>query len=122
MGSTSDGEPPPKHSTSTYNQFNRQVLLPPVEPSQYTSWSFSENVRRFDLLGSMGTVGDCYANSPMESFWGTTQIELLDRQKWATNVELSVAIADFIVNFYNQERRHSSLKYLTPQEFEALSS
>ena len=90
--------------------------------SQFTSWRFSENVRRFNLLGSMGTIGDCYDNSPMESFWGTMQIELLDRQKWTTNVELSVAIADYIVNFYNKERRHSSLKYLTPQEFEALSS
>ena len=90
--------------------------------SQFTSWNFSENVRRFDLLGSMGTTGDCYDNSPMESFWGTMQIELLNRQKWTTNVELSVAMADYIVNFYNQERRHSSLKYLTPQEFEALSS
>jgi transposase InsO family protein len=36
--------------------------------------------------------------------------------------ELSVAIADYTVNFYDQERRHSSLKYLTPQEFEALAS
>lgn len=90
--------------------------------SQFTSWRFSENVRRFNLLGSMGTIGNCYDNSPMESFWGTMQIELLDRQKWTTNVELSVAIADYIVNFYNKERRHSSLKYLTPQEFEVLSS
>ena len=70
----------------------------------------------------MGTTGDCYDNSLMESIWGTMHIELLDEQKWATNVELSVAMADYIVNFYNKERRHSSLKYLAPQEFEALAS
>ena len=40
----------------------------------------------------------------MESFWGTMQIELLDKQKWKTNVEQSVAMADYIVNFYNQDR------------------
>jgi len=95
-------------------------LLPPVEPSQFTSWGFSENIRRYGLLGSMGTVGDCYDNSPMESFWGTMQIELLNRKRWTTVVELSVAMAEFIENFYNPSRRHSSLNYLTPNEFENL--
>ena len=68
----------------------------------------------------MGTVGDCYDNSPMESFWGSMQIELLNRQRWTTVVELSVAMADYIENFYNSARRHSSLGYLTPTEFEDL--
>jgi putative transposase len=56
----------------------------------------------------------------MESFWGSMQIELLNRQRWSTVVELSVAMADYIENFYNSERRHSSLNYLTPNEFEDL--
>jgi transposase InsO family protein len=38
--------------------------------SQFTSWAFTENVRRLGLISSMGTVGDCYDNAPMESFWG----------------------------------------------------
>jgi putative transposase len=88
--------------------------------SQFTSWAFTENVRRYGLLGSMGTTGDCYDNSPMESFWGSMQIELLNRQRWTTVVELSVAMADYIVNFYNPVRRHSSLNYFTPEEFENL--
>lgn len=88
--------------------------------SQFTSWAFTENIRRYGLLGSMGTVGDCYDNAPMESFWGSMQIELLNRQRWITIVELSVAMADYIENFYNRERRHSSLNYLTPNEFEDL--
>jgi transposase InsO family protein len=70
----------------------------------------------------MGTVGDCFDNAPMESFWGSMQIELLNRKKWLTYVELSTAIADYIVNFYNPMRRHSSLEYLTPEEFEKLRS
>ena len=90
--------------------------------SQFTSWSFSQNLRHHQLLGSMGTVGDCYDNSPMESFWGSMQIELLNRQKWTTYVELATAMVDYIVNFYNPARRHSSLDYLTPDEFELLTS
>ena len=88
--------------------------------SQFTSWAFTENVRRLGLLSSMGTVGDCYDNAPMESFWGTMQIELLNRKKWRTKIELSIAMAEWIEHFYNPERLHSSLGYLPPVEFEAL--
>jgi putative transposase len=90
--------------------------------SQFTSWAFTENVRRLGLVGSMGTVGDCYDNAPMESFWGSVQIELLNRQQWTTFVELAAALADYLENFYNAARRHSSLGYLTPDEFNALHS
>ncbi len=68
----------------------------------------------------MGTVGDCYDNAPMESFWGSMQIELLNRQRWRTKMELGLAMADYIEHFYNSDRRHSSLGYLTPNEFEDL--
>jgi putative transposase len=97
------------------------VLRRPVESGQFTSWAFTENVRRLGLLSSMGTVGDCYDNAPMESFWGSMQIELLNRQKWRTKIELALAMAEYI-DFYNSERRHSSLGYLTPNEFEDLHS
>jgi putative transposase len=90
--------------------------------SQFTSWAFTENVRRMGLVSSMGSVGDCYDNAPMESFWGSMQIELLNRHKWRTIVELTAAIADWLENFYNTERRHSALNYLTPDEFEGLHS
>jgi transposase InsO family protein len=89
---------------------------------QFTSWAFTENVRRLGLLSSMGTVGDCYDNAPMESFWGSMQIELFNRQHWRTNLQLSTGIADYIENFYNLARRHSTLNYLTPIEFEELNS
>ena len=90
--------------------------------SQFTSWGFSENVRKYGLMGSMGSVGDCYDNAPMESFWGSMQIELLNRKKWRTKIELSIAIADYIEHFYNPDRLHSSLGYLSPVKFEALHS
>jgi len=48
------------------------------------------------------------------------QIELLNRKKWMTHVELAAGMADYIVNVYNPVRRHSSLAYFTPDEFEVL--
>jgi putative transposase len=57
-------------------------------------------------------------NAPMESFWGSMQIELLNRQSWRTNLQLVVGKADYIENVYNTARRHSALNYLTPTEFE----
>jgi putative transposase len=99
-----------------------EVLRRPLESAQFTSWAFTENVRRLGLLSSMGTVGDCYDNAPMESFWGSMQIELLNRQRWRTKMELGLAMADYIEHFYNSDRRHSSLGYLTPNEFEDLHS
>jgi putative transposase len=86
--------------------------------SQFTSWGFSELICTKHLVGSMGTIGDCYDNAPMESFWGTMQIELLNRKKWRTKIELSIAIAEWIEHFYNPERLHSSLGYVPPVEFE----
>jgi transposase InsO family protein len=56
----------------------------------------------------------------MESLWGSTQIELLNRQRWLSIVELSSAMADDIENFYNFIRRYSSLSYFTSEEFENL--
>lgn len=54
----------------------------------------------------------------MESFWSTMQIELLDRKRWKTRVELSNAIFEFIEVFYNRRRRHSQIGHMSPLEFE----
>jgi putative transposase len=50
------------------------------------------------------------------------QIELLNRRKWRTKMELALAMADYLESFYNVARRHSALDYLTPIEFEELNS
>jgi putative transposase len=85
---------------------------------QYTSWAFGKRLRDAGLLGSMGTVGDCYDNAMMESFWGTLQIELLDTRKWETRDDLSLAMFEWIECWYNPYRRHSSLEMLSPIAFE----
>ena len=57
----------------------------------------------------------------MESFWSSMQIELLNRKKWKTRVELANAIFEYIEIFHNRRRRHPALGYRTPIEFELLS-
>jgi putative transposase len=85
---------------------------------QFTSWAFTDKVRRAGLMPSFGSVGDAFDNARMESFWSTMQIELLNRKHWKTRVELSNAIFEFIEVFYNPRRRHSQLDYRSPLEFE----
>ncbi len=72
-------------------------------------------------MPSFGSVGDGLDNAMMESFWSSMQIELLDRQRWNTRVELANAIFEHIEIFHNCRRRHSSLGYLSPIEFELRS-
>jgi putative transposase len=86
--------------------------------TQYTSWAFGKRLRDAGLLGSMGTVGDCYDNAMMESFWHTMQLELLDTRTWNTREELANAIFEWIECWYNPHRRHSSLGMLSPAEYE----
>jgi len=86
--------------------------------TQFTSWSFTDTVRQAGLMPSFGSVGDAFDNAMMESFWSTMQIELLDRKRWTTRVELANAIFEFIEVFYNRRRRHSQLGYVSPIEFE----
>jgi len=68
----------------------------------------------------MGTVGDCYDNAMMESFWGTMQLELLDTKEWGTRDELANAIFEWIECWYNPKRRHSSIEMHSPITFETL--
>jgi transposase InsO family protein len=70
------------------------------------------------LLPSMGSVGDCYDNAMIEAFWSRMQVELLDRQRWATRIELANAIFEYIEIFHNRQRRHSALDMHTPTEYE----
>lgn len=86
--------------------------------THFTSWVFGEKIRPSGLLPSFGSIGDGLDNAMMESFWSSMQIELLDRQKWKTRVELAIAIFDYIEIFHNRQRRHSALDYRTPIEYE----
>ncbi|HEU0088781.1 MAG TPA: integrase core domain-containing protein [Pseudonocardiaceae bacterium] len=66
----------------------------------------------------MGSVGDCYDNAMIEALWSRMQVELLDRQRWRTRIELANALVDYLELFHNRTRRHSALGLLTPLAFE----
>lgn len=90
--------------------------------SQFTSWAFSQKVYDAGLVPSMGSVGDCYDNAMMESFWERMQLELLDSRVWFTRNELANAMFRWIESWYNRRRRHSSIGMLSPIEFETRST
>ncbi|MFD0479955.1 IS3 family transposase [Nonomuraea thailandensis] len=85
---------------------------------QFGSWAFTQRAKDSGLLPSMGSVGDCFDNAMMESFWSRMQVELLDRRRWNTRIELANAIFEYLEIWHNRQRRHSSLGMLTPIQFE----
>ena len=85
---------------------------------QFASWAFTRRAKELGLVPSMGSVGDSYDNPRIESFWSPMQVELLDRRRWRTRLELANAMFDYLEIFHNRRRRHSALGWLTPIEFE----
>jgi putative transposase len=85
---------------------------------QFASWVFSQKVTEAGLAPSVGAVGAPFDNAMVEAFWARMQVELLNRRRWKTRVELATAIHDYIEIWHNTRRRHSALNMLTPTEFE----
>ena len=81
---------------------------------QYGSWAFTQRAKDSGLVPSMGSVGDCYDNAMMESFWSRMQVELLDRQRWHTRVELANAIFEYLEIFHNRQRRQQQPQHAEP--------
>jgi putative transposase len=86
--------------------------------SQYTSIAFGHRCREAGVRPSMGSVGDAYDNAMCESFFATLECELLDRRRFKTQAEARIAVFEFVEGFYNRCRRHSSIGYLSPVEYE----
>ena len=86
--------------------------------AQYTAIAFGRTLKEAGILGSMGTVGDALDNAVAESFFATLETELFDRYTWSSRQELTSAIFEYIEGFYNRRRRHSTLGYLSPLDYE----
>jgi putative transposase len=86
--------------------------------TQFGSWAFSQKVTEAGLAPSVGAVGAPFDNAMVEAFWARMQVELLNRRRWKTRIELATAIHDYIEIWHNTRRRHSALNMLTPTEFE----
>ena len=85
---------------------------------QYTSIAFGKRCEEAGVRPSMGSVGDAYDNAMCESFFATLECELLDRNRFRTQVEARMAVFQFIEGWYNPHRRHSGLGYRSPIDFE----
>lgn len=88
----------------------------------YTSWLFGNRLRTAGLLGSMGTVGDCFDNSVAEAFFSGLQRELLDQHHWDNREQLAMALFDWIEAWYNPRRRHSYNDGHSPADYERLNT
>jgi transposase InsO family protein len=86
--------------------------------AQYTSKDFDSYCRRNNVRRSLGRTGICYDNAVAESFFATYKKELIHTRPWPTIRNLTEETRDWIDNYYNTRRRHSTLHYLTPREYE----
>jgi transposase InsO family protein len=85
---------------------------------QYASGDYRQALSQAGLVASMSRRGNCYDNAAMESFWATLKLELVYRRCFETRAEARTQVFDYIETFYNRQRTHSALNYLSPVDFE----
>jgi len=86
--------------------------------SQYASDHYQSLLARHGITCSMSRRADCWDNAPMESFFASLKKELVHHEDYQTRTEARASIVEYIELFYNPKRRHSSLGYLSPAEYE----
>jgi putative transposase len=88
---------------------------------QFVSLVFGQKARDAGIAVSMGSRGDCFDNAVAESFFATIKKELVHRRSWPTRRELTSEAFEYIEGFYNTTRRHSTLGYPSPTQFETIT-
>jgi transposase InsO family protein len=86
---------------------------------QYTCGRYRASLSSNEITASMSRTGDCYDNAVVESFWGKLKNEMTHHEHFATQAQARAAIFDYIEVFYNRQRLHAALGYVSPEEFEA---
>ncbi len=86
--------------------------------SQYASDDYQHLLQTNGITCSMSGRGDCWDNAVMESFWGTLKAELVSHEHYATREQARAAVFEYIEVFYNRQRRHSTLGYVSPAAYE----
>jgi len=84
---------------------------------QYRGQQMKRLLLRHGIRLSLGGRGDCYDNAAMESFFSTLKSELVNREEFQTEREARQRLYEYIEVYYNRQRRHSTLNYLTPAEY-----
>jgi putative transposase len=101
-----------------HRQPTAQILFHSDRGVQYASADYRHALTRAGLLPSMSRKGNCYDNATMESFWSTLKLELVYRTNFVSRARARSQIFDYIEAFYNRQRTHSALNYLSPVDFE----
>ena len=86
--------------------------------SQYTAVAFCQRCKDAGVRPSMGSVGDCYDNALCESFFATLECELIEQETFTDRSEARLSIFRFIEGWYNPDRLHSTIGYLSPVDYE----
>ena len=89
--------------------------------SQYASYKVRNILEDNQILQSMSSTGNCYDNAVIESFFSTLKKELVYQECYQTRKEAEMSLFNYIEVFYNRFRRHSTLGYLSPENFEKLN-
>lgn len=90
--------------------------------SQYCSYEYHKRIKKHGMKGSMSAKGNCYDNAAVETFFKTIKTELIWRTSFATRKDAENMIGQYIDGFYNSKRRHSTLNYMSPMQFEYQSA
>ena len=85
---------------------------------QYASAAYTKILRENNFTQSMSRTGNCYDNAMVESFFHTLKVERVNRRNYQTKKKALDDITDYIENWYNKKRSHSSLDYVSPTEYE----
>ncbi len=94
------------------------LIVHPNRGSQYASKQYRGLLNQHGFVGSMSKRGDCWDNSVAESFFSRLKDERVHWRNYQTRGEAKQDILDYITMFYNNRRLHSSLDYLSPNQFE----
>ena len=90
----------------------------PLESAQYTSEQFQKLMSDHGVTCSMSRSGNVWDNAAMESFFSSLKTERTGNKTYRTRDEARADVFDYIERFYNPKRRHSTIGYLSPMEFE----
>lgn len=97
----------------------RDIIVHSDQGSTYASGAYQQQLRDNQLRCSMSRKGECLDNAVAESFFGTLKNELIYHEDYKTKAQARQSIFEYIEVFYNRQRRHASLHYMTPVEYEA---
>lgn len=89
---------------------------------QYACHDYQALLNRHGFVPSMSRKGNCYDNAVMESFFHTLKVELVHRENYRTRQQATNDLFEYVEIYYNRKRRHSSLNYMTPSEYDEHAS